>query len=78
MHISWDSLLVVFLVSFAAAVAIVILVSFALVALSARDRAVEGAPPSRIGVGGNTVIAGICLTAVAAIVLYGLYLVVVA
>jgi hypothetical protein len=74
MHITWDSLLVVFVVSFAAAVAVVVLVSFALVALSARDRAGAGAP-ARIGAGGSTVIAGICLTAAAAIVLYGLYLI---
>jgi len=76
MHIAWDSILVVFVVSFAAAVAVVVLVSFALVALSARDRASAGGPSTRIGVGGNTVIAGICLTAAAAIVLYGLYLIV--
>lgn len=75
MHIAWDSILVVFVVSFAAAVAVVLLVSFALVALSARDRAGAGAP-ARIGVGANRAIAGACLTAAAAIVLYGLYLIV--
>jgi heme/copper-type cytochrome/quinol oxidase subunit 2 len=78
MHIAWDSILVVFVVSFAAAVAVVVLLSFALVALSARDRAGAGATSARIGVGGNTFIAGICLTAAAAIVLYGLHLIVAA
>jgi hypothetical protein len=76
MHIAWNSILVVFVVSFAAAVAVVVLVSFALVALSDRDRAGAGGPSARIGVGGNTVVAGVCLTAAAAIVLYGLYLIV--
>jgi hypothetical protein len=79
MHIiAWDSILVVFVVSFAAAVAVVLLVSFALVALSARERAAAGATSTRIGVGGSTAIAGICLTAASAIVLYGLYLIVAA
>jgi hypothetical protein len=74
MHIAWDSVLVVFVVSFAAAAAVVVLVSFALVALSTRAGA--GAPSARIGAGGNTIIAGLCLAAAAAIVLYGLYLIV--
>ncbi|GAA3096613.1 hypothetical protein GCM10010464_70210 [Pseudonocardia yunnanensis] len=76
MHIAWDSILVVFVVSFAAAVAVVVLVSFALVALSARESASAEGPSARIGVGSSTAIAGICLTAAAAIVLYGLYLIV--
>ena len=76
MHIAWDSILVVFVVSFAAAVAVVVLVSYALVALSAREGAGAGGPSSRIGVAGNTVVAGICLTAAGAIILYGLYLIV--
>jgi heme/copper-type cytochrome/quinol oxidase subunit 2 len=76
MHIAWHSILVVFAVSFAAAVAVVVLVAFALVALSARERAGAGGPSNRIGVGGNTAVAGICLTAAGAIILYGLYLIV--
>jgi hypothetical protein len=76
MHIAWDSIMVVFVVSFAAAVTVVLLVSFALVALSARARAGAGAPSGGIGSGVNTVIAGVCFTGAAAIVLYGLYLIV--
>ncbi|MDT7641108.1 MAG: hypothetical protein QOC83_5396, partial [Pseudonocardiales bacterium] len=45
MSIAWGSLLVVFIVSFGSAVAVVVLVAFALVALS--GRATATAPDSR-------------------------------
>ncbi|HTK68055.1 MAG TPA: hypothetical protein VL595_37155 [Pseudonocardia sp.] len=76
MHIAWGSLLIVFMVSFAAAVAVVVLVSFALVALSGPADAESGtalAVPAS-----SRAIAGICLTAAGLIVLYGLYVIVAA
>jgi hypothetical protein len=80
MHIDWGSLLIVLVVSFGAAVAVVALVSFALVALSGRAQASAGpdARPATMGAGVGTAVAGLCLTAVAAIVLYGLYVIVAA
>ncbi|MGH3829283.1 MAG: hypothetical protein ACRDRS_02345 [Pseudonocardiaceae bacterium] len=74
MHIAWGSLGIVFVVSFGAAVAVVALVAFALVALSAR----AGGPPATMSAGAGTALAGVCLTAAAAIVLYGLYIIVAA
>jgi hypothetical protein len=75
MHIAWDSILIVFVVSFAAAAAVVLLVSFALVALSARGRALGRGTASRAAVSRDTVIGGGCLVAAGVIVLYGLYLI---
>jgi hypothetical protein len=75
MHIAWDSILVVFIASFGASVAVVLLVSFALVAFSARARALEGGTVSRGAVGRDTAIGGVCLAAAGVIVLYGLYLI---
>jgi len=81
--INWGALGLVGIVSFAAAVAVVVLVSFALVGLSARETVPEGAdgPGSDVTVGGmspavGTTIAAVCLLAVAVIVLYGLYIIV--
>ena len=78
MHIAWGSLLVVFLVSFAAAVAVVALVSFALVSLS-------GSPDSGATTGtalavpaSDKAIAGVSLLAAGLIVAYGLYVIVAA
>lgn len=77
MHIAWDSLLVVALVSFAAAVIVVALVSFALVALSPRA---GGRPPSApaepAASPSGRAVAGICLGTAALIVVYGLYVIV--
>jgi hypothetical protein len=80
MHIAWGSLLIVFLVSFAAAIAVVTLVAFALVALSGPSIA---SPGSRTSVAlpasaPNKAIAGLCLVAASLIVLYGLYVIVAA
>jgi len=86
--INWGALGVVSIVSFAVAVLVVVLVSLALVGLSARAPAQDGEPVSAdetpiIGRGSpplspaaGTTVAAICLLAAAAIVVYGLYLIV--
>jgi hypothetical protein len=80
MGIAWGSLGLVFIVSLAVGVAVVVLVSFALVGLSARERATVGGPhdgaSSGLSGSAGTGIAGICLLAVLAIVAYGLYIVI--
>lgn len=78
MHIAWDSLLIVCTVSFAAAVAVVVLVSFALVSLSGgasitADGVSTGAASASAA---GKAIAGLCLGAAGLIVLYGLYIIV--
>jgi hypothetical protein len=79
MHIDWGSLLIVLVVSFGAAIAVVVLVSFALVALSGRAQAAgPDARPATMGAGAGTAVAGLCLTAAAVIVLYGLYIIIAA
>ena len=77
MHIAWDSLLIVFVVSFAAAVAVVVLVSFALVALSDKGRpSIEGVPATAARSASGKAVAGVCLGAAGLIVLYGLAIIV--
>ena len=79
MSIAWGSLLVVCVVSLAIGVAVVALVAFALVGLSARERAAVGGPNDgapTLSSGAGTAIAGICLLAAAAIVGYGLWIIV--
>ena len=79
MSIAWGSLFLVFVVSLAVGVAVVALVAFALVGLSARQRALVGGPhdgASTMSSGTGTAIAGLCLLAVAAIVAYGLYIII--
>jgi len=83
MHVAWGSFAAVFLVSFAAAVGVVVLVAFALVGLSSRaawtdspDRSAQSARRVPMTGPAGTAIAGICLAAAAAIVLYGLWLIV--
>ncbi|HJQ56074.1 MAG TPA: hypothetical protein VJ890_04170 [Vineibacter sp.] len=80
MHIAWGSLGIVFMVSFAASVAVVTLVSFALVALSGRSIDSPGAGTSVAlpATAANKAIAGVCLAAAGLIVLYGLYVIVAA
>lgn len=80
MSIAWGSLLVVCVASLAVGVAVVSLVALALVGLSARAArpvggADDGAPPP-VSPATGTAIAALCLLAVAAIVGYGLYLIV--
>ena len=79
MNIAWGSLAVVCLVSIAVGVGIVVLVSFALVGLSARERTAVGGPADgapTLSAGAGTATAGLCLLAVAAIVAYGLYIII--
>jgi hypothetical protein len=80
MSIAWGSLLVVCVVALAVGIAVVSLVALALVGLSARAAQPvggpdDGAPPPVSPVAGTT-IAVLCLLAVAAILGYGLYLIV--
>jgi hypothetical protein len=79
MHVAWGSLLVVCVVSLAVGVAIVALTAFALVGLSARERAAVGGPydgAPTVTAATGTAIAAVCLLAVTAIVGYGLYLII--
>ena len=80
MHIAWGSLGIVFLVSFAAAVAVVALVSFALVALSGPSISdpESGTTVALPASAANKAIAGVCVAAAGLIVLYGLYVIVAA
>jgi hypothetical protein len=88
MSINWGALGVVTTVSLAIGVLVVVLVSLALVGLSARESARDGEPVSAdetpiIGRGGSplspaagTAVAAVCLLGAAAIVLYGLYIII--
>jgi hypothetical protein len=79
MAVNWEALLIVCVVSLAVGVVIVVLASFALVGLSARERAAVGGPQDgapTLSAGAGTAIAGVCLLAVAAIVVYGLYIII--
>jgi ABC-type nickel/cobalt efflux system permease component RcnA len=81
MDIAWGSLGIVVVVALAVGVVVVVLVSLALVGLSARTTASVGGPEDgstqqRLSAGAGTGIAAICLLAVLAIVVYGLYLII--
>ena len=80
MSIAWGSLLVVCAVSLAAGVAVVVLVALALVGLSARAPQPVGGPRDGarppLGAATGTAVAAVCLLAAAAIVGYGLYVIV--
>jgi hypothetical protein len=86
MSIHWEALAAVALVSLVVGVLVVVLVSLALVGLSAREPAPACEPADETPVisrGGSglshttgTVVAAVCLIGAAAIVLYGLYLLV--
>ncbi|WP_028933156.1 hypothetical protein [Pseudonocardia spinosispora] len=79
MSIAWGSLLAVLVVSFGAAVAVVTLVAFALVALSGRAQlAGPDARPALLNARTGTLVGGLCLTVAGLIVLYGLYVIVAA
>lgn len=79
MGIDWASLGLVAVVSLAAGVVVVVLVSFAIVGLAARAPEPVGGPGdgARRGLSpaAGTAIAVLCLVATAAIVLYGLYII---
>ena len=81
MSIEWGSLFVVCVVSLAAGVAVVSLAAFAIVGLSARAAQPVGGPADGaeppVSPAFGTAIAALCLLAVAAIVGYGLYVVIV-
>ena len=88
MSIHWEALAAVALVSLIVGVLVVVLVSLAMVGLSAREPAQGGERASAddtpvIGRGGSTLspaagtaVAVVCLLGAAAIVLYGLYVIV--
>jgi hypothetical protein len=84
MTIDWGALAIVAVVSLAVGVLVVVLVSLALVGLSARvnPRGQEGETPvidrgqSTLSPAVGAAMAGLCLLGAAAIVLYGFYLLV--
>ena len=81
MHIDWPTLAAIAVVATAAALTVVLLVSFALVGWSARGgRRVDGpdlgrAPGTHTATG--VAVAALCLVAAGLIVCYGLYLIIV-
>ncbi|WP_181782895.1 hypothetical protein [Pseudonocardia pini] len=75
MTIAWGSLGIVVLASLAFGVAVVALVAFALVGLSARQATTNGARAA-LSPAVGTAVAVVCLAAVAAIVGYGLWIIV--
>ena len=75
MNIDWGSLGIVGIVSLAVSVVIVALVSFALVGFSAKEHAVAGTGSGGLSPSAGQAIGVVCLVAVGAIVLYGLWLV---
>jgi hypothetical protein len=86
MTIDWGALAMVAVVSLGVGVLVVVLVSLALVGLSARELGpagdsagetpVIGRPRSTLSPAAGVVVAALCLSAAAAIVLYGFYLLV--
>jgi amino acid transporter len=79
-NIDWASLATVAVVATAAALTIVLLISFAVVTLSRSTRRADGrdgddAPVTHTGVG--TAIAALCVLAAGLIVFYGLYLIII-
>jgi hypothetical protein len=83
MTINWGALALVAVVSLAVGVLVVVLVSLALVGLSAREpgpggEAAERTPTTdgRLSPAAGTATAAVCLLGAAAIVFYGLFLIV--
>ncbi|MFD0687978.1 hypothetical protein [Actinomadura fibrosa] len=72
MDIKWSSLGQVFVVSLGATVAVVVIFAVGLLAASARQTAVEQGRPATV----PAAAAGLCFAACAALVLYGVYLIV--
>lgn len=72
MHIDWASLRQVAVVSVAVAVAMVVLFSLGILVLSHRDTDIDRANTATLALTG----ALLCFTACAAIVLYGIYLII--
>lgn len=80
MQIDWESLATVGIVAAAVAVTVVLLVSFALVALGGHRRQSAGTPdrdqPAGVSLGPGTAVAALCLLAAGLVVGYGLYLII--
>lgn len=79
MHIDWASLARVAVVAAAAALTIVLLISFAVVALSRSARPADGPDGGEASVahaGLGTAIAALCVLAAGLIVGYGLYVII--
>ncbi len=74
MSIAWGSLGLVAIVSFAAAVVVVALVSFGIVGFAARAPRPDGPEPALSPTTG-TAVGVVCLVGAAAIVIYGLYII---
>jgi hypothetical protein len=68
--INWAALGLVGIVSLAVAVAVAVLVSFAIVGLSAREHSLGGTGTGAIRPAAGTAIAALCLLAVVAVVGY--------
>jgi hypothetical protein len=78
-HIDWASLATVAVVAAAAALTIVLLISFAVVAVSRPERRAggpDGGEASLTHPGVGTAIAALCVLAAGFIVCYGLYLII--
>ncbi|MFR9801154.1 hypothetical protein ACL02T_02495 [Pseudonocardia sp. RS010] len=75
MNIAWGALGTVVIAALVIGVAVIALVSFALVGLSARSRP-SIAGRRGLGPATGTAVAGLCLAATALIVGYGLYVIV--
>jgi hypothetical protein len=81
MGIKWDALGLVAVASFGIAVLVVVLAAFAMVGLSARKTTTdvttfEGGQRTTLGPAVGTGVAGVCIAAIVAIVLYGLWIIV--
>jgi len=80
MHIDWESLATVGVVAAAVALTVVLLVAFAVVALSGRPRQPADGPergrPSGAHLDVGTAVATLCLLAAGLIVGFGLYLII--
>ena len=79
MHIDWATLATVAVVAAAAALTIVLLISFAVVALSRSTRQADGPDGGHASVthaGLGAAIAALCVLAAGLIVCYGLYLII--
>jgi hypothetical protein len=76
-HIDWTAFGEVFLVSFGAAVGVMVLFAFGAALLGGLGRPEAGGPRAGAVTGaGAQVVAGVCFLACAAVVLYGLYVIV--
>ncbi|MFI9839563.1 hypothetical protein ACIHFD_21190 [Nonomuraea sp. NPDC051941] len=75
MDIKWDALGQVFVISLAVSVIVVAVFSLGALALAARQSARQSAQERGTGAGGLAA-AVLCFTACAAVVLYGIYLIV--